>query len=53
MDEELKITMEYYLSQLEIANDAWADTPKRHEVSEYIQKIRKLLEEPVSKGYER
>ena len=42
-DKDLETQMLKTLMELEIQNDSFGDTPKRHEISEMIVKIRKLV----------
>ena len=51
-DKDLETQMLKTLMELEIQNDSFGDTPKRHEISEMIVKIRKLVRLAPSKGYD-
>lgn len=50
-DLELKDKLLSILLKLEKKVDWWADTPKRHKAGEHIKALRKLLNEPTTKGY--
>lgn len=50
-DKQLEKKMLTTLLKLERQNDAVGDTPKRHEISALIVKMRQLVQAPTTPGY--